>query len=176
MPSIGNNMRLALRLVLFACVALLSLAPRASAQSAVPRSEVPRPDFVRADWQTLNGRWEFEFDDSDGGVAERWYAPASAKRFTKTINVPFAFQSKSSGIGDTSFHDVVWYRRALRPPDTYTRAGRRTLLKFGAVDYEADVWVNGEHAGSHRGGNVGFSLDITDYMKAGDNTLVVRAY
>jgi beta-galactosidase/beta-glucuronidase len=159
----------------FALTALALCAAGASAQTAVPRAEVPRPDFVRADWQTLNGRWEFEFDDANRGVAERWYAPA-AKRFTKTINVPFAFQSKLSGIGDTSFHDVVWYRRALRLPEAFTRAGRRVLLKFGAVDYEADVWVNGEHAGSHRGGNVGFSLDVTDFLKAGESSVVVRAF
>lgn len=172
-------MRHATRNAFAVCVALLALsvcAVEASAQTAVPRAEVPRPDFVRADWQTLNGRWEFEFDDSGVGVAEHWYAPGTSKRFTKTINVPFAFQSKSSGIGDTSFHDVVWYRRALRLTEAYTRAGRRVLLKFGAVDYEADVWVNGEHAGSHRGGNVGFALDVTDYMKHDDNVLVVRAY
>ncbi|HVF44550.1 MAG TPA: glycoside hydrolase family 2 TIM barrel-domain containing protein [Pyrinomonadaceae bacterium] len=172
-------MRLATRLALFTFVAVAAFAPRAavaSAQAPVPRAEVPRPDFVRADWQTLNGRWEFEFDDSGVGLSERWYAPASAKRFTKSINVPFAFQSKLSGVGDTSFHDVVWYRRPLRLPDTYARAGRRVLLKFGAVDYEADVWVNGEHAGSHRGGNVGFALDVTDYLKAGENAVVVRAF
>jgi beta-galactosidase/beta-glucuronidase len=182
-------MRSALRFVFAACFAFCahagfargthartgSTAAQASS-SAVPRSEAPRPDFVRDAWQTLNGRWEFEFDDSNRGVAERWYAPASGKRFTKSIVVPFAFQSKMSGIGDTSFHDVVWYRRALPPPETFTRAGRRVLLKFGAVDYEADVWVNGEHAGSHRGGNVGFSLDITDYMRPGDNVVVVRAF
>src|SRR5215207_1106310 len=172
-------MRLATRNAFAVCVALLALAlcaPEAPAQTAVPRAEVPRPDFVPADWQTLNGRWEFEFDDEGRGVSERWYAPASSKRFTKSINVPFAFQSKLSGIGDTSFHDVVWYRRPLRLPEAFARAGRRVLLKFGAVDYEADVWVNGEHAGSHRGGNVGFALDVTDYLKPGESTLVVRAY
>jgi beta-galactosidase/beta-glucuronidase len=162
-------MKLAPRTAFFIFVALALCALNASAQTSVPRSEFPRPDFARSDWQTLNGKWEFEFDDASVGVAERWYANASSKRFTKTINVPFAFQTKLSGIGDTSFHDVVWYRRPLRLPETYTRAGRRVLLKFGAVDYEAD-------AGSHRGGNVGFALDVTDYLKAGDNSLVVRAF
>ena len=73
-------MRHAARLVFVRCFALAALAlcaAGASAQTAVPRSEAPRPDFVRADWQTLNGQWEFEFDDADRGVAERWYAPAS---------------------------------------------------------------------------------------------------
>jgi beta-galactosidase/beta-glucuronidase len=163
------------RALLLACVVLPLLASAARAQG-VPRAEHPRPDFVRADWQTLNGRWEFEFDDAGRGLAERWYASPAARRFSRTINVPFAFQTRLSGIGDTSFHDVVWYRRALNVPEAFRREGRRTLLHFGAVDYEATVWVNGERAGDHRGGHVGFSFDITDLLKAGDNTVVVRAF
>ncbi|HEX8852397.1 MAG TPA: glycoside hydrolase family 2 TIM barrel-domain containing protein, partial [Pyrinomonadaceae bacterium] len=147
----------------------------AQAAAEVPRAEHPRPDFVRADWRTLNGRWEFEFDDDDRGTAERWYAPGS-RRFSKTIVVPFAFQTRLSGIGDTNFHDVVWYRRALDLPEEFRRAGRRVVLHFGAVDYEARVWVNGEHAGSHRGGNVGFELDVTDLLKPSGNEVVVRAF
>ena len=81
--------------------------------AAVPRPEHPRPDLVRPDWQTLNGRWEFEFDDADRGLAERWYAD---KRFSRSIQVPYAFQTRLSGIADTAFHDVVWYRRAVQVP------------------------------------------------------------
>ena len=55
--------------------------------------------------------------------------------------VPYTFQSKLSGIGDTAFHDVVWYRRTFAVPREWQ--GRRVLLNFGAVDYEAHVWVNG---------------------------------
>ncbi len=143
--------------------------------SAVPRPEYPRPDFVRADWQTLNGAWEFEFDDADRGLAERWYA-ASGKSFSKTIQVPYAFQSKLSGIGDTAFHDVVWYRRAVRIPENFRRDARRVMLNFGAVDYDTIVWVNGERAGDHQGGHIGFGLDITDLLKAGDNQIVVRVF
>jgi beta-galactosidase/beta-glucuronidase len=94
-----------------ALFALLVFSPAAYAQ-AVPRPEHPRPDLVRAGWQTLNGRWEFEFDDQDRGVAERWFEPGK-RAFSRAIVVPYAFQSKMSGIGDTSFHDVVWYRRAF---------------------------------------------------------------
>jgi beta-galactosidase/beta-glucuronidase len=145
----------------------------AKAQTAsVPRPEYPRPDFARADWQTLNGRWEFEFDDSDRGLAERWYA--ADKRFSREIQVPYCFQSKLSGIGDTSFHDVVWYRRAVQIPQAW--GSRRVLLKFGAVDYDATVWVNGDHVRSHRGGHVPFSVDITDRLKPGDNAIVLRAW
>jgi beta-galactosidase/beta-glucuronidase len=143
----------------------------------VPRAEHPRPDFVRADWLTLNGPWEFEFDDADRGLAERWYEPAAAKRFSKTIVVPFAFQSKLSGIGDPAPHDVVWYRRALGVPEAFRRAGRRVVLHFGAVDYEATVWVNGRQAGSHRGGHVGFSFDVTDLLQAGgENSVTLRVF
>jgi len=177
----GRHAREGRRALCFRLCALLLFAACASSAASVlgqvPRAEHPRPDLMRADWQTLNGRWEFEFDDAGRGLSERWHDPASRARFTRTIVVPFAFQSKLSGIGDTTFHDTVWYRRALNLPEAFRRAGRRVVLHFGAVDYEATVWVNGEQAGKHRGGHVGFSFDITDYLKpGGDNAVVVRAW
>jgi len=126
---------------------------------------------MRPDWQTLNGRWEFEFDDQDRGVREKWFAP-NAKPFSKAIVVPYAFQSKLSGIGDTAFHDVVWYRRSFAVPSGWQN--RRVRLNFGAVDYEAIVWVNGEEVGRHRGGHVGFGFDVTDHLKTGANVVTVR--
>jgi beta-galactosidase/beta-glucuronidase len=146
-------------------------APRAAAPG-IPRAEHPRPDFMRADWATLNGTWEFDFDDQDAGMRERWFAGTRA--FGKTIVVPYTFQSKLSGIGDTAFHDVVWYRRTFTVPSGWQ--GRRVLLNFGAVDYESVVWINGEMAGQHRGGHSSFALDITERLKAGDNVVVVRVY
>jgi beta-galactosidase/beta-glucuronidase len=140
------------------------------AQPQVPRPEHPRPDFVRADWQSLNGPWEFEFDDQDRGLRERWYEGRPA--FSKTIVVPYTFQSRLSGIGDTGFHDVVWYRRTVKVPEAWK--ARRVLLNFGAVDYEATVWVNGREAGRHRGGHVGFAFDVTDLLAASENIVVVR--
>jgi beta-galactosidase/beta-glucuronidase len=158
---------------LVTCTFLLGPGARISAQSSnVPRAEHPNPIFMRADWQTLNGRWEFEFDDEDRGLAERWFA--GNKKFSRAIQVPYAFQSRLSGIGDPAFHDVVWYRRAIQVPASFR--GKRTLLNFGAVDYEATVWVNGDRAGDHRGGHIGFALDITDYLKAGENIVVVRVF
>ncbi|HYP52036.1 MAG TPA: hypothetical protein VEQ42_00765, partial [Pyrinomonadaceae bacterium] len=160
---------------LLACLVCSLCAIGAAAQNAsVPRPEYPRPDLARAEWQTLNGHWEFEFDDADRGLAEQWYK--SARPFSKRILVPYAFQARLSGIGDTSFHDVVWYRRAAQLPAAFRAAGKRVMLNFGAVDYEATVWVNGERAGDHRGGHVGFSLDITDLLKTGDNQIVVRVF
>jgi beta-galactosidase/beta-glucuronidase len=137
----------------------------------IPRSEYPEPQFQREQWQTLNGRWEFEFDDQNKGLAEDW--PASAKKFTKSILVPYCFESTKSGIGDTSFHPWVWYRRTFSVPDAWK--GRRVQLKFGAVDYRAKVWVNGRITGEHEGGNVPFRFDITPYLHAGSNVIMVRA-
>ncbi|MEN6537540.1 MAG: sugar-binding domain-containing protein, partial [Bryobacteraceae bacterium] len=137
----------------------------------VPRPEYPQPQFQREQWLNLNGRWEFEFDDTNAGIAQNW-ASGTAK-FTRTIVVPYCFESKLSGIGDTSFHPWVWYRRTFSAPDSWK--GKRTLLHFGAVDYRATVWVNGQQAGSHVGGHVPFSLDITPFMKAGTNTITLRA-
>lgn len=137
------------------------------------RAEHPRPQFVRDQWIHLNGEWEFDFDDEQAGDRERWHT--GSRELTKRIQVPFAFQSKLSGIGDPDFHDIVWYRRKLTVPETF--AGRRILLHFGAVDYEASVWVNGTLVARHEGGHTPFHADITEALKAqdGDNVLVVKA-
>jgi beta-galactosidase/beta-glucuronidase len=122
-------------------------------------------------WQTLNGRWEFDYDDKDVGLAEDW--SAGSRKFSRSIVVPFAPETKLSGIGDTSFHPVVWYRRTISLPANWN--GRRVLLHFGAVDYRAQVWLNGRSLGQHEGGNVPFRFDITSGLKGGSNVLVVRA-
>jgi beta-galactosidase/beta-glucuronidase len=120
---------------------------------------------------TLNGTWEFEFDDARAGVRENW--AAGNRKFSRSINVPFCFESKLSGIGDTSFHPEVWYRRTFTVPPAWK--GKRVLLKFGAVDYRAWVWLNGRSIGFHEGGNVPFSFDITPMLVSGANTVVLRA-
>jgi beta-galactosidase/beta-glucuronidase len=151
--------------------ALILAAVLAAAQE-VPRPEAPDPQFERPLWQTLNGRWEFEFDDADADLAENW--AAAPRKFSRSILVPFCFESRKSGIGDTSFHPVVWYRRTAVMPDAWK--GKRGLLKSGAVDYHAAVWVNGGFAGERFGGHTPFGFDITAHLKAGPNSLVVRAY
>ena len=118
-------------------------------QQPVPRPEHPRPDFFRQDWLSLNGPWEFDWDDADRGLAEGW--DSGAKPLPQTIIVPFVYQAVLSGIGDQSVHEIAWYRRAFTVPASF--AGRRTVLHFGAVDWEADVWVNGRHAAKHLGGS-----------------------
>jgi beta-galactosidase/beta-glucuronidase len=89
--------------------------------------------------------------------------------------VPFAPESQASGIHDTSYHPIVWYRRTFHV-DADDRAGR-LLLHFGAVDYRATVWVNGQMVVTHEGGNTPFSADITNALLDGDadQLVVVRA-
>ncbi len=137
----------------------------------IPRPEYPQPQFQRDQWLTLNGKWDFEFDDANAGADANW--GASAKPFSKNIVVPFCFESKKSGIGDTSFHPYVWYRRTFQTPAAWK--DRRVLLHFGAVDYKAAVWVNGHLAGEHEGGSTPFRFDITPLLKSGANTVTVRA-
>ncbi|MCC6537979.1 MAG: glycoside hydrolase family 2 [Bryobacterales bacterium] len=140
--------------------------------AAVPRPEYPQPQFKRAQWMTLNGEWEFDFDDRDEGLTANWQT--AKPKFSRTIQVPYAFEAPLSGIGDTTFHPWVWYRRAFTVPADWK--GRRVLLHFGAVDYRASVWVNGQLVGSHEGGNVPFRFDVTALAKPGAaNTVVLRA-
>jgi len=153
-------------------IAPLALCVVASASAAMPRPEFPEPQFERQEWLTLNGDWQFAFDDSDAGVDAHWFAADHA--LAKTIVVPYCFESKLSGIGDTGFHPWVWYRRQVTLPENWQ--GRRTLLHFGAVDYQASVWVNGQLAGSHEGGNTPFVFDITPLLKTGSNAITVRAW
>ena len=138
----------------------------------IPRPEHPRPDFQRDSWLNLNGIWLFEYDDNDEGRTGKWYLPGHA--FGKKITVPFAYQTKLSGLGPTDeIHPVLWYRRSvILPPEMN---GRRILLHFGAVDFEAEVYVNGELAGCHCGGYTPFTLDITWLIREGENDLCIRA-
>ncbi len=146
---------------------------------AVPRPEYPRPQFRRRAWTNLNGEWRFAFDDRDAGLAAGWQdltaddLRAGAPPFDRSIVVPFCYQSKLSGIGETAFHDVVWYARTFG----HTPAGdERLLLHFGAVDYRATVWVNGTQVALHEGGHTPFSADVTDALAGeAENVVVVRA-
>lgn len=152
-------------------VYLAVLAGAAASALEIPRPEHPQPQFQRDEWLNLNGRWEFEFDELNAGLDEDW--PAGDRHFTRTITVPFCFESPASGIGDPSFHPWVWYRRTFTVPEAWR--DRRVLLHFGAVDYRALVWINGRLAGGHEGGHTPFHFDITGLLKAGPNTLTVRA-
>ncbi|MEK4464984.1 sugar-binding domain-containing protein [Paenibacillus sp. FSL H8-0315] len=144
-----------------------------ASSTSVPRPEYPRPQFARKDWLSLNGEWDFTFDDEDVGEEEQWYRTDTKGLFSRVIQVPFAFQSKLSGIEDPSFHDVVWYRRTFEVPEGWN--GKRIVLHFGAVDYLAKVWVNDQLVAVHEGGHTPFQVDITPSLLKGRNTIILRA-
>jgi beta-galactosidase/beta-glucuronidase len=126
--------------------------------------------MVRDDWLCLNGQWEFELDPEKTGEARGLHQGGG---YGKKIVVPFCPESELSGIGNKDFMPCVWYRRTFSIPDGWK--GKRILLHFGAVDYEATVWVNGQLAGTHRGGYSPFTFEITNLLKDGENQLAVRA-
>lgn len=123
------------------------------------RTEYPRPQFVRKDWLCLNDIWDFRFGDQSD-----W----------QDIQVPFVFQSKSSGIGTDRMCDNVIYRRKVRIPEEWK--GKKIRLHFGAVDYQCRVYVNGNMAGCHTGGNIGFSFDITKLLNWEEEELLVEVH
>ncbi len=131
----------------------------------------PRPQLSRTRWIDLRGPWLFAYDDEDLGLDQGWFDRADV--FDRTIQVPFPPESAASGIGLTDPHDVLWYRRSftVEPED---RTGR-LLLWFGAVDYAAEVWVNGQSVAKHEGGHTTFHADITQVLLPGEQTIVVRA-
>ena len=136
----------------------------------IVRSEYPRPQFRREDWQGLNGEWEFAFDDKNEGIKSGLWQ--GNKALPLKINVPFTYEYPASGIGDPLQHDVVWYRRTFEIAEE--NRGSRALLCFNAADYQTDVWLNGVHVLTHTGGFAPFSADITDFLKKGGNVIVVR--
>lgn len=138
----------------------------------IPRPEYPRPQFERKRWINLNGEWEFEKDHSVSGRERGLYKSVA---LSQKIIVPFCMESCLSGIGDTDFCNCVWYRKNIELPDSWKTADGRVLLNFGACDYEATVYVNGRTVGSHIGGYVGFSFDITDFLVDVGNFITVEA-
>ena len=137
----------------------------------IPRPEHPRPDFMRDSFYNLNGEWEFAFDDSNIGLKEGWYKPDH--KLDKTITVPFCYQSTASGIGPTDeIHPIMWYRRKFTVP--VEMQDKSILMNFGAVDYEAMVYINGMAVGGHKGGYTPFQLDVTPFLTEGENDLCVR--
>lgn len=127
-------------------------AKEVSPQNALP--EYPRPQMVRSQWLNLNGLWQLDLKADEGDAAP------VGKDLPQTILVPFPVESALSGVMQPA--DRVWYRRTFEVPEGWK--GNRILLHFGAVDWEATVYVNGKELGTHRGGYDAFSFDITDAL------------
>jgi len=125
-------------------------------------------------WMNLNGRWDFDFDPEQVGEKEKWFLPGQQK-FTRGIIVPFPWESKLSEIGNVSYKGAAWYQREISVPPSWK--GKRVFLKFGAVDWEAKVWVGSKFVGEHVGGYTPFQFDVTDAVTfGGRDTLTVRVY
>lgn len=125
-----------------------------SPSNALP--EYPRPQLVRRRWENLNGVWEF-------AAASVGDAPPFGESLDERVLVPYPIESALSGI--QRHEDRMWYRRTFEVPANWkVGRGERLVLNFGAVDYDARVWVNGQEVTSHRGGYDKFSVDVTDAL------------
>jgi len=138
-------------------------------ESPIPLPEYPRPQLTRPGWINLNGIWDFAILSADSKCPEKYEG---------FILVPYPVESLLSGVRKTLLPDQkLWYRHTFSDPrpelskEPYTDG--MILLHFGAVDYACEIWVNGNLIGSHRGGYLPFTLDITPELRVGENELVV---
>ena len=135
----------------------------------IPRNEHPNPNFKRENFEILNGEWEFEFDFGNSGVNREMFKENA--EFTKKITVPFCVESELSGIGYKDFIPAVWYRKKINI--TKEQLENRVFIVFGAVDFHAKLYVNEVEAGEHFGGYTSFRIELTKYLKEGENTLTL---
>jgi len=127
--------------------------------------EYPRPALARSAWSNLNGLWNYQVTPNS--------VTAAPAEWAGEILVPFAIESALSGVKQRlTPADALWYRRSFEAPPL--RDGHRLLLNFEAVDYQATVWVNDAQVGTHTGGNLPFSFDVSGAVGPGSNTLTVR--
>ncbi|WP_281717375.1 glycoside hydrolase family 2 protein, partial [Alistipes senegalensis] len=131
---------------------------------ACPLPEYPRPTLVRPAWQNLNGHWNYAIRPADAPQPEL---------FDGKILVPYPLESSLSGVQRRlAENEVLWYERRFTVPAEWRQGA--LLLHFGAVDWEADVYLNGIRVGGHKGGYTAFSIDIAPYLTRGEQTLAVR--
>ena len=123
--------------------------------------EYPRPSFARQGYRILNGLWKYAFTETD----------EMPEAYEGKILVPFSPEAALSGVKrQLKPEEFLWYRTEcfLEKPE----GGSRVLLHFGAVDQSCKVYVNGTYAGSHDGGYLPFTLDITACLVKGQETVL----
>lgn len=126
----------------------------------------PRPQQFRADYEILNGKWNFAFDENNdkdysGGVSGQL-----------EINVPFVYQTEASGINVQKRVDCVWYSREVVLDAK--QAACDVLLHFEGSDYKTEVWVNGKRAGEDKGAYHRLTFDVTPFVQEGKNVVAVK--
>ena len=136
--------------------------------SHIPKPEFPRPEKRRENWLNLNGEWQFRLFAESSEEAEKAFA-LDRNCYDRRIQVPFSWVSPLSQV-EENVSGIGWYKRSVD-----YKAKDRLFLCFGAVDYKADVYVNGNHAGFHQGGYSYFEFEVTDFWQEGENTIEVRA-
>jgi hypothetical protein len=154
----------------FSQLGLITSAPPPLAEDEADPLGYPRPQLRRRDWTSLNGKWQFALDPEG-----EWSLPGQVV-WSSEIQVPFSPETPASGIGDTSLYRACWYRREFEtaPVDE----GECLILHFGAVDYQASVWVDGVLAARHEGGYTPFEVDISElvHQRDGRHEIVVCAH
>lgn len=138
----------------------------AQVDPAHPLPEYPRPQMVREQWENLNGLWDYAITDKTA---------TAPKQYDGTIIVPYPIESALSGVKRALLPtQLLWYKKTLIKHAV--QKDERILLHFGAVDWQATVYINGKEIGAHTGGYQQFSLDVTDALQQEYNDLVVSVY
>lgn len=140
-------------------------------QIEIPLPEHPQPIFERPVWQNLNGYWQFKADSTNIGLGENWQEKTTT--FDKKILVPFSWASPMSEIKMPKVN-VGWYSRTFEINNPQIWSEKETFLVFCASDFNTTVWINGTKIGDHSGGYVPFDFNISEVIKEGENTIVVR--
>jgi len=146
-----------------------------AAATDVPLPEHPRPNFQRPGWVNLNGPWQFEFDPEDKGLKAEWFKHGR-HNLSRQIIVPFPWESRLSGIGDTEYKGAAWYSRDITIPTGNKWQDRNAWLVVGACDWQATVWVDGKLAREHIGGYTPFDINLSQFAKPGQKiNITIRA-